>query len=152
MTNLPSYMFPESQMTGLTSHFTRSSFTLRSSEKGELQASMSVDTSFEATAVVRSYSFEVEQRLGEGNGAHHLSQALVEQRNGGHLEDITSPWRSFFEADKLNNFLRKGTFSIQAHGHRELTKYQKPGDGYHSRRGWQTSRQMGSLLSEKSKS
>lgn len=79
---------------------------------------MSVDTSFEATAVVRSYSFEVEQRLGEGNGARHLSQALVEQRNGGHLEDITSPWRSFFEADNLNNSLRKGIFSIRVQGHR----------------------------------
>jgi hypothetical protein len=67
---------------------------------------MTADLSFEATAVVRSYSFEVEQRLGEGVGARNLSQALVEQRESGHLEDITSPWRSFFEANCSNNSLR----------------------------------------------
>lgn len=73
---------------------------------------MSADVSFEATAVVRSYSFEVEQRLGEGIGARHLSQALVEQRNSGHLEDITSPWRSFFEANSSNSSLRRVTSPV----------------------------------------
>lgn len=68
---------------------------------------MSNDMCFEATAVVRSYSFEVEQRLGEGIGARHLSQALVEQRNSGHLDDITSPWRSFFEANSSNSASRQ---------------------------------------------
>lgn len=63
---------------------------------------MSADIPFEATALVRSYSFEVEQRLGEGMGARHLSQALLEERNCGHLEDITSPWRSFFEANSAS--------------------------------------------------
>lgn len=70
---------------------------------------MSADGSFEAMAIVRSYSFEVEQRLGEGTGARHLSQALVDERSSGRLEDITSPWRSFFEGNSSNNSLKQAT-------------------------------------------
>lgn len=74
---------------------------------------MSDDICSEATTVVRSYSFEVEQRLGEELGARHLSQALVEQRQCGHLEDVTSPWRSFFEASSSNSAMRRVTSSLQ---------------------------------------
>lgn len=74
---------------------------------------MDADITFEATAVVRSYSFEMEQRLSDGVGARHMSQALVEQRNSGHLDDITSPWRSFFEANSSNSSSRKATSLVQ---------------------------------------
>lgn len=84
------------------------------------------DVSFEATAVVRSYSFEVEQRLGHGLGARHLSQALVEERNSGHLEDVTSPWRSFFEASNSNASSRQVTSPIHISVYQKLTEYQKP--------------------------
>lgn len=94
---------------------------------------MSTDVSFQATAVVRSYSFEVEQRLGEGIGARHLSQALVDQRNSGHLEDITSPWRSFFETNSSNSSLRQGTPPIQVSVYGKLMNCQEPGNGNYSR-------------------
>lgn len=93
---------------------------------------MSADISFEATAVVRSYSFEVEQRLGQGLGAHHLSQALVEERNSGHLEDVTSPWRSFFEANNSNNSMRQVTSPMETFAYRRLRQHQKPSNEHRS--------------------
>ncbi|KAF2143196.1 uncharacterized protein K452DRAFT_286025 [Aplosporella prunicola CBS 121167] len=41
------------------------------------------------------YSFEVEERLPQGNVAHNLGSILSESK--GDLEDLTAPWRKFFE-------------------------------------------------------
>lgn len=110
---MPSHTFPGVQAWCLTFHFNLIiSLCIYLLIRVKYSPDMSADISFEATAVVRSYSFEVERRLGEGIGARHLSQALVEQRNGGHLEDVTSPWRSFFEANNSNDSLMKDNFSI----------------------------------------
>lgn len=51
----------------------------------------------ETRSILRSYSFEVEQRLTEGPQVHNLSQALVAERIFGNLDDVTIPWRAFFE-------------------------------------------------------
>lgn len=53
---------------------------------------------FEARAMVRSYSFEVEQRLDESVNTQNLGRALVEERNEGRLDYMKSPWRLFFES------------------------------------------------------
>lgn len=61
---------------------------------------------FEARAVVRSYSFEVEQRLDESASAQNLGRALVEERNEGRLDYIKSPWRLFFESTGVESEAR----------------------------------------------
>lgn len=91
----------------------------------EPNISMSDDISFEATAVVRSYSFEVEQRLGQGLAARHLSQALVEERNSGHLEDVTSPWRSFFEANDSDPSSGQAASPLRFFVNEQLTRHKK---------------------------
>lgn len=58
---------------------------------------MATDTRAEARSLVRSYSFEVEPRFVKGTHAHTLGQALVEEMENGSLDDVTTPWRAFFE-------------------------------------------------------
>ncbi|KUI67665.1 hypothetical protein VM1G_03036 [Cytospora mali] len=58
---------------------------------------MTMNMRDDARSLVRSYSFEVEQRLAEGTSAHTLGQALVAERRNGGLDDATTPWRAFFE-------------------------------------------------------
>lgn len=66
---------------------------------------MATDMRVEARGVVRSYSFEVEQRLAEGTQVHILGHALVAERRNGSLDDLTTPWRAFFEP-KFTEVLR----------------------------------------------
>ncbi|KUI53386.1 hypothetical protein VP1G_00696 [Cytospora mali] len=58
---------------------------------------MEMGMEVDARSIVRSYSFEVEQRLPEGTPAHTLGQALVAERRNGGLDNVTAPWRAFFE-------------------------------------------------------
>ncbi|ROW06828.1 hypothetical protein VMCG_04097 [Cytospora schulzeri] len=58
---------------------------------------MDTDTGIEARSIIRSYSFEVEQRLAESTQTHTLGQALIAERRNGRLDDVTTPWRAFFE-------------------------------------------------------
>lgn len=62
---------------------------------------------YQAESVVRSYSLEIEQRLDQGTTGSRLGHALVQARIGGQLEDITSPWRCFFETNGSDSGLRK---------------------------------------------
>lgn len=58
---------------------------------------MVMNTMTQHRSIVRSYSFEVEQRLPEGHQARPLGLALVAERENGSLDEITTPWRAFFE-------------------------------------------------------
>jgi len=46
------------------------------------------------------YSWEVEERLPPESAARPLAQALIEDR--GDREDLTAPWRKFFEPQELS--------------------------------------------------
>ena len=69
-------------------------------------SSMANDLAMESRGIVRSYSFEAEHRLPEGSQAHTLGLALVAERETGRLEDITTPWRVFFEPNTAETELR----------------------------------------------
>lgn len=74
---------------------------------------MSASIGSEARSAVRSYSNEVENRLGEGRSARNLSSALVAERNSGNLEDVIPTWRSFFEASDSNESSRQVALPAQ---------------------------------------
>lgn len=60
-----------------------------------------MDVTRESRQIVRIYSFEVEDRAST-EGARVLGQALVEGEDGT-LQDVTAPWRRFFEDPEDRN-------------------------------------------------
>lgn len=50
----------------------------------------------ESTQIVRTYSFEVEERLPPERDAHALAHILAQHQ--GSRDDARDPWRSFFES------------------------------------------------------
>lgn len=67
------------------------------------------DLQNQVKTIMRSYSFEVEQRLSQDTTSRNLGQALVQARKSGHLEDATSPWRCFFET-RLEHSMSREVF------------------------------------------
>lgn len=62
---------------------------------------MSSDDIRGSRKVVRSYSWEVEERLAPGNDAHFLGHVLTQEaRRDDDIQNITAPWRKFFEAEE----------------------------------------------------
>ena len=57
---------------------------------------MPADLDQVARIAVRSYSFEVDERLPSGHPAHSLGQVLAQER--GDLNALAHPWRCFYEA------------------------------------------------------
>ena len=56
----------------------------------------------ETKKLVRIYSFHAEERLQNTSNAHTIGRVLSSEETS--LEDITKPWRIFFEAeDPLNH-------------------------------------------------
>ncbi|KAF2432109.1 hypothetical protein EJ08DRAFT_648471 [Tothia fuscella] len=59
---------------------------------------MALEDIKESKKLVRLYSFDVEERLPPGSEAHLLGQILSD--DNGTPEDLTAPWRKFFDSHK----------------------------------------------------
>lgn len=60
---------------------------------------MNPDAPRQALALVRSYSYEVEERVLETSPSHNLALALVREQE--HLEERAAPWRALFGTTDL---------------------------------------------------
>lgn len=71
-----------------------------------------MEDDIETRRIVRIYSFEAEERLPPSSDAHALGRVLSEEEPS--LEDITAPWRRFFEpweAQDSERYMMFGTTS-----------------------------------------